>query len=93
MFRQLEPPAGPMVDVVLDGRTVSMPEGANLAAYLLLHGAEPLRRSEVSGEERSAHCMIGNCFECLVEVDGRRNQRACQCRVRAGMVVNRHLGS
>ncbi len=91
MFRQLDRPTGPTVEVVLDGQTVRMHEGANLAAQLLLRDAEPFRRSEVSGEWRSAHCMIGNCFDCLVEIDGRRNQQACLCRVRAGMVVNRCL--
>lgn len=93
MFRQLERPAQPMVAVTVDGKTVQMPEGANLAAQLLLQDFEPLRCSEVSGQPRSAHCMIGNCFECLAEIDGRRNQQTCLCQVRAGMVVNRNVGN
>ncbi len=89
MFRQLDNLTGNRVEVTVDGKTCRMVDGDNLAAQLLLLDEIPFRRSEVSGEPRSAHCMIGNCFECLVEIDGRRNQQACICQVRADMVVNR----
>ena len=42
---------------------------------------------------RAPFCMMGACFECLVEIDGRANQRACQVRVRGGMRVRRQLSS
>ena len=35
--------------------------------------------------------MMGVCFECLLEIDGIGNQRACQVEVRAGMEVRRQL--
>jgi predicted molibdopterin-dependent oxidoreductase YjgC len=35
--------------------------------------------------------MMGACFECLVEIDGVDNFRACQVEVRAGMQVRRQL--
>jgi predicted molibdopterin-dependent oxidoreductase YjgC len=33
--------------------------------------------------------MMGICFECLVEIDGRPNQQACQIIVRDGMTIHR----
>ena len=39
------------------------------------------------GEERGLLCGIGVCFGCLVEVDGKSDQRACQVFVTPGMVV------
>lgn len=92
MFRRLDKPAGVPVEVIVDGNPRRMIEGDNLAAQLLMLDDAPFRRSEVSGDARAAHCMIGNCFDCLVEIDGKRNQQACMRQVRAGMVVNRGQG-
>ena len=36
-------------------------------------------------------CGMGVCQECLVEVDGRPNQRACMTKVAAGMAVRRNV--
>ena len=36
--------------------------------------------------------MIGNCYECRVEIDGKANQQACRHRVRDGMQVRRQRG-
>ena len=32
---------------------------------------------------------MGVCFECLVEIDGRPNQQACQAIIRDGMQIRR----
>jgi len=32
---------------------------------------------------------MGVCFECLVEIDGRPNQQACQAMIRDGMQIRR----
>ena len=36
--------------------------------------------------------MIGNCFECLVEIDGQSNQQACLIEVSANMNVKTQYG-
>jgi len=36
--------------------------------------------------------MMGVCFECLVEIDGRPNVQACMTPVRDGMAVRRQSG-
>jgi predicted molibdopterin-dependent oxidoreductase YjgC len=37
--------------------------------------------------------MMGVCFECLLEIDGIDNRRACQVEVKAGMQVRRQLAA
>ena len=93
MFRRLDDARGAGVEISLDGETVSVPEGISLAAALLLIFPQPYRATVVGGVPRAPYCMTGSCFECLVEVDGQRNRRACQVTVRPGMRVRRQLES
>ena len=66
--------------------------GRNLAAALLAANAGHTRTTPVSGAKRAPFCMMGTCFECLVEIDGLPNQQACMIRVREGMRVRRQDG-
>ncbi len=93
MFRLIEPETGPMVRVTLDGESVDLPEGANLAASLLMAGFAPFRTTPVSGEPRLPFCMMGVCFDCLAEIDGVPNRQTCLEQVRADMVVRRQDGA
>lgn len=76
--------------VTLDGRHVSLPAGMNVAAALLGIGEIIFRISPSSQKPCSPHCLMGVCFECMMEIDGVQRQ-ACMTAVRAGMVINRHL--
>ena len=91
MFKRHSEVKGKLVPVTLDGSTVEMLEGDNLAAQLLLLDIGPLRRTMLSGSARAPHCMIGNCFDCLVEIDGSANQRSCMTEVSADMTIRRQL--
>lgn len=85
-FLELE--SVPRVDVTWDGTTLSLPEGANLAAALLAAGVEVFRHTPVSGAPRAPFCMMGACFDCLAEIDG-VVQQACMLEVAQGMVITR----
>lgn len=76
-----------LVDVVFNGEPVQVPEGANLAAALLACGVRRFRKSPVSGSGRAPYCMMGACFECLLEIDGVPNRQACLVPVRSGMQI------
>lgn len=91
MFKSLAPPELPAVRAVVrfEGRDIEAREGDNLAAVLLGAGELVLRHSPVSGAPRGPFCMMGACFECLVELDGLPGQQACMIRVRDGMDVRR----
>lgn len=78
------------VEIVLDGYTISVPDEMNVAAALLAIGKIKSRISPTSKKTCSPHCLMGVCFECLMEIDGVRRQ-ACMTPVRSGMVINRNL--
>lgn len=79
------------VKVVIDGRETIVREGDTVAAVLLLDGPQPYRRSILSGAERAPFCMMGICFECLVEIDGIANQQGCLRSVVDGMRIRRQV--
>ena len=91
MFKRLPGVAGSDVDIMLDGEPVSVPGNVSVAAALLYLDAIPTRHSRVGGSARAPFCMMGICFECLVEIDGVTDQRACQVTVRAGMRLRRQF--
>ncbi|MEM8744776.1 MAG: (2Fe-2S)-binding protein [Pseudomonadota bacterium] len=79
------------VTLTLDGALVEAFEGDSVAAALLSASPEFTRRSPVSGAPRAPYCMMGICFECLVEIDGVPNRQACMVQVRDGMTVRRQI--
>ncbi len=85
-FLELED--GPRVRVRFDGRALDLPEGANLAAALLAAGVQAFRATPVSGAPRGPFCMMGACFDCLVEIDGTVRQ-ACMVEVTEGLEIAR----
>ncbi|CDM25348.1 binding-protein-dependent transport systems inner membrane component [Castellaniella defragrans 65Phen] len=90
LFRRLpekETGAEREIGMDLDGMAVRVPAGISVAAALLLLGVDRFRASAVSGMPRAPYCMMGVCFECLVEIDGEPNQQACLVTVRDGMRV------
>lgn len=91
MFRRLDGIPGAPVEVTVDGIAMRFIEGDSLAAQMVLHGLLPFRKEAVAGQPRGPYCLIGQCFDCLVEVDGIAEVQACMTPVRAGMVVRRRL--
>ncbi len=90
-FKPIDPlPA--TVPVTLDGEVLHLPEGMNLAAALLSAGVRVFRLTPVSGAPRGPFCMMGACFECLLEVeDGglAATRQACMMTVAPQMVLRR----
>jgi predicted molibdopterin-dependent oxidoreductase YjgC len=79
-----------MVEVSLDGRSVSLTAGVSVAAALLEAGEIISRISPTSAKPCSPHCLMGVCFECMMEIDGIQRQ-ACMTQVAPGMSINRCL--
>ncbi len=73
--------------ITFNGSAIEACEGASLAATLLAAGIKRFRNSPVSGNGRAPYCMMGVCFECLLEIDGVPNRQSCLVVVRAGMIV------
>ena len=88
-FLELED--APRVQVSFGGALLDLPEGANLAAALLAAGVDVFRHTPVSGSPRGPFCMMGACFDCLVEIDGVVRQ-ACMIEVTQGLEITRPQG-
>ena len=92
MFRRLETTEGE-VRFSYEGREVVAHAGDTVATALLAAGETSLRTMPVSGAERAPYCMMGVCFECLVEIDGVGNRQACLTQVVPSMQVRRQRGA
>jgi D-hydroxyproline dehydrogenase subunit gamma len=75
------------VTLMVDGRPISARDGDTVATALLAAGRSAIRTSAVAGQPRAPYCLMGVCFECLVEVDGVADRQACLVAVRDGMTV------
>nr|WP_315431114.1 (2Fe-2S)-binding protein [uncultured Albidiferax sp.] len=94
MFRVIEPTtARPVVTLQIQGRTVQARQGDTLAMALLNADVVPFRQTAVSGQPRAPLCLMGVCFDCLVEVDGQQNVQSCMVEVREGMQVQLPTGA
>lgn len=74
------------ITLLINGRSVAVPEGVVVSTAVALSGATAFRRS-VTGEWRAPLCGMGICFECRVTIDGRPHARSCQILCQDGMDV------
>lgn len=94
MFRTITAAAArPAIELHVDGRTIEAHAGDTLAIALLSAGVTAFRQTPVSGEPRAPLCLMGVCFDCLVEVDGRQNVQSCMVEARSGMQVRLPTGA
>ncbi|MGH8823632.1 MAG: (2Fe-2S)-binding protein [Jiangellaceae bacterium] len=77
----------------LDGRDVPFTAGQSIGAALLAAGVVSWRTTRRGSRPRGLFCGIGVCFDCLVDVEGRPNQRACLVPARAGLHVRSQDGT
>ncbi len=76
-----------------DGRPVPFMEGQSVGAALWADGVRSWRTTRVGGRPRGLFCGIGVCFDCLVTVDGRGDERACVLPAANGMDVRTQHGT
>jgi D-hydroxyproline dehydrogenase subunit gamma len=88
MFRKLHEPES-AISIEIDGVRVIAEEGESVAAVLLRQPEIWSRVDPLTGGTRAPYCMMGACFECIVEVEGVASVQACLTLVRDGMTVRR----
>lgn len=93
MFRRIDNGTGETVEFDFEGETLRAREGETVAAALLAAGRPSFRDTPERGRPRGPFCMMGVCFDCLIEIDGQPNRQACQVRVRPDMKVRRQKGA
>jgi predicted molibdopterin-dependent oxidoreductase YjgC len=84
--------AGAVLTIFLDDRPIPARAGETIAACLLRAGVQRFRTTPVSGAARGPFCMIGHCFECLVEIDGIGSRQACLSLVSDGLRIRTQSG-
>jgi predicted molibdopterin-dependent oxidoreductase YjgC len=89
MLKRIGEVEGAKLTFSFDGAPVEAREGDTVAGALLLSGVKAFRRTPVSGKERGPFCLMGACFDCLVEIDGVPNRQACMTKAVEGMAVRR----
>jgi predicted molibdopterin-dependent oxidoreductase YjgC len=80
------------ITIYLDGRAIPARDGESIAACLLRAGVTHFRTTPVSGARRLPYCMIGHCFDCLIEIDGIGSRQACLSQVVTGMKLRTQDG-
>lgn len=93
MFKRLPEGGAGAVTFDYEGQSISACAGDTVAAAVLVAGSGHTRTTPVSGAPRLPYCMIGVCFDCLMEIDGVPNRQACLVEVREGMKVRRQIGA
>ncbi len=95
-----EPISGPEAEATgvsfqfrFDGETVRAENGQTIGAALIAAGRRSWRRTRVGGAPRGVFCGIGICFDCLVVVNGRPNNRACLVEAAPGDLVQTQEGA
>lgn len=68
-----------------EGRPVSALPGDTVASALLAQGRTIFSRSFKYHRPRGLLCCSGDCPNCLMEIDGKPNQRACRAAVDEGL--------
>ena len=90
--RPLEDPRE-TVTITFEGSSIIVPSGETVAGALSIANVGSTRTTPVSGQPRSAYCLMGVCFECLMVIDGKHDQQSCMVIVREGMKVKRQHGA
>jgi D-hydroxyproline dehydrogenase subunit gamma len=74
------------IQLHVNGKPVSVPQGTIVAAAVALAGEIRFRKS-VLGQPRGPLCGMGVCMECRVTINGRTQCRSCQTLCEPGMEV------
>jgi len=91
MFKRLQTNPQKRVTIYINEKSYAVPADETVAAAVLASGAVSeigyTRTTPVSGSHRAPYCMMGVCYECLMVIDGKANQRACKQTVADGMSI------
>ncbi len=60
-----------------EGREIPADPGASIGAALWAAGVRRFRSTRIQDRPRAIYCGIGQCYDCLVRVEGGPAVRAC----------------
>ena len=80
------------VEITLNGQKIQVSQDITVAAMALTQGLRYTRTTPISNSKRMPFCMMGVCYDCLMVIDGKANQRACTTYVKEGMQIDIQQG-
>lgn len=92
-LRRLAEQQAAVVSFHFEDRRVEAHATDTVAAAVLAAGDRATRTTPVSGSPRGPFCMMGVCFDCLLEIDGVPNVQGCMVTVKQDMIVRRMRGA
>jgi len=82
-----------MMSFSFDGQPIPFRSGQTVGAALWAAGVRSWRTTRQDERPRGIYCGIGICFDCLVWIDGRPNQRACLTEATPAADVRTQIGT
>ncbi len=84
-----------LVEIFVDGQSMKVPQGISVAAAVLGHEHHnaAFHSNSMDGSPRGPYCLMGVCFECMMEINGQENVQSCLVSVAEGMHVKRQISS
>ena len=89
MFRKIKKQEEKKISFYFENEKINAYEGETIASALLRSGIVSFRK-DLDKKPRGPFCMMGTCFECLVNVDNFESQQACQFLVKQNISVKIH---
>ena len=83
----------PLITVFFEVQALKVKQTVNVESALLSYNQLIFRTTPVTGASRGPYCMMGVCFDCLVEINGNANRQACMTQVEDGMRIKRQNGA
>lgn len=78
------------VRILFEGQPLDVPAGISVAAAVLGHAhAGHTCRNAVDSSLRAPFCLMGVCFECVMEINGEKDVQSCLVPVQEGMSICR----
>ena len=74
------------ITIYIDDKAIQAVAGESVAAILLKQGITAVH-SAPDKAARGPYCMMGVCFDCMVECEDGRSEQACQLYAEEGMKV------
>ena len=74
------------ITIYIDDEAIQAVAGESVAAILIKQGITAVH-SAPDKADRGPYCMMGVCFDCMVECEKGRSEQACQRYAEEGMKV------
>lgn len=76
--------------ILVDGKSIPAIKGESVLSTMFASGIRTLMKNDY-GENSGAFCGMGVCHCCLVVINHKHKQKACQTKVKPGMKIQTNV--